>query len=64
MAWWYYVLGIGFIVLAIGVELVPYVLEMIDLRKERGLSGYDAKQFTEGAEGKADEESEKGGGGG
>jgi hypothetical protein len=53
--WWYYSLGIGGLVVIMVVGLLPEICEMIQLRKERKLWGYDPKQFAK-AERRKDEE--------
>jgi hypothetical protein len=62
LAWWHYALAVWVILIAFSIDLVPNVFEMLDLRKKRGLSEYDPKQFSEGAADTTDDESKKGDG--
>jgi hypothetical protein len=46
---WQYLIGFGTFLLVIGIignEIYGYVSTIIELRKQRGLRGYDPKQFT------------------
>jgi hypothetical protein len=44
---WHYLVGFGFLALLAVAHFLPRVLEMIELRKERKLWGYDPKPFAE-----------------
>jgi hypothetical protein len=54
--WWHYPAGIGLLLLLFGIRLLPNILYMIELRKLRGLWGYDAKQFVDVEKRKQDED--------
>ena len=52
---WQIIIGVGFFALVITIKLLPKLLYMIALRKERGLWGYDPKQFAEAEKRERDE---------
>jgi hypothetical protein len=47
MEWWHLAAGLGVVLLVLAVHLWPYWEQMVELRRKRGLAGYDSKQFAD-----------------